>query len=118
MNAAETAMTALASKIDSIKEHTNIRSRDIAQLLGTTPQTISRWKSGESSPPTERLRKLLTLDWIASQLADYYTASEARIWIYSPHPLLDGDSPADRIEEDQIDDVLALIDQLDSTAIV
>lgn len=96
----------------------NVKSRDIARLVGTSPQTVSRWYAGESSPPTDRLKPLLTLNWIAARLSEFYEPEEARLWLYRPHPLLDGASPADRIEQDRVDDVLALIDQLESGAYV
>lgn len=53
-----------------------------------------------------------TLAWLAEELADLYTPNEARLWLFSPHRLLEGQRPADRIEEDRVDDVLALIAQL------
>ena len=38
-------MTAVARKLNSIRESGGIRGREIAQLLETTPQTVSRWSS-------------------------------------------------------------------------
>lgn len=108
----------LASEIDTIKANMNVTSRDIARLVRTSPQTVSRWYAGESSPPTDRLRPLLTLNWIATQLAELYEPEEARIWLYHPHPLLYGDSPAQRIEMGRVDDALDLIDQVFSGAYV
>jgi len=109
---------ALANEIDGIKERVNVKSRDIARLVGTSPQTVSRWYAGESSPPTDRLRPLLTLNWIATRLSEFFEPEEARLWLYRPHPLLDGASPADYIEQERVDEVLALIDHLESGAYV
>ncbi|MGH3442365.1 MAG: MbcA/ParS/Xre antitoxin family protein, partial [Nitriliruptorales bacterium] len=47
-----------------------------------------------------------------------FEPEEARLWLYRPHPLLDGASPADCIEQERVDEVLALIDQLESGAYV
>jgi uncharacterized protein (DUF2384 family) len=49
---------------------------------------------------------------LAGELADFYPPDEARLWLSSPHWLLEGQSPAERIDEDRVDDVLALIAQL------
>ena len=112
---------ALASKLDAIKEKGGVRSRDVAQLLDTTPQTISRWQTGKTEPQGDQLRKLLALEWMLGQLAELYTPDEAKLWLFSPHRLLDGDSPAARIQSggvDGIDEVLALISQLEEGAFV
>ena len=53
-----------------------------------------------------------TLAWLTEELAEFYPPDEARLWLFPPHRLLEGQRPADRTEEDRSDDVLALIDQL------
>lgn len=49
-------------------------------------------------------------------LLDIYTIDGACIWLTAPHKLLGGDSAMQRIKENRTDDVLALIDQLNSGA--
>jgi transcriptional regulator with XRE-family HTH domain len=109
---AKTGVTALARKLDLIREDAGVQGREIAQLLGTTPQTVSRWRTGKAEPQRRSLDRLLTLAWLAEELAEFYPADEARLWLFSPHRLLDGERPADRIERGRIDDVLALVAQL------
>jgi transcriptional regulator with XRE-family HTH domain len=109
---------AVAARIDAIKEHAGVRSREIAQLLDTTPQTVSRWQQGHVDPQPTKLQQLLTLEWLASQLGEFFAPDEARLWLFSPHRLLAGQSPADRIQSGQAQDVLALIDQLRDGAFV
>jgi len=109
---------AVAVRLESIQQKAGISSREVADLIGTTPQTVSRWRRSRVQPAQDRLRVLLDLDWLASQLADFYEPDEARLWLFSRHPLLEGDRPYDRIKEGRIDDVLALIDQLRSGAVV
>ena len=103
---------AVASRLDTIRKRGGIRSRDVAQLLDTTPETISRWQRGKVEPGRDRLERLLTLEWLVEQLSDLYPPDEARLWLFSHHRLLSGDRPADRIQHGQVDDVLALIAQL------
>jgi transcriptional regulator with XRE-family HTH domain len=109
---------ALASRLDSIQENSGISGRDVAQLLSTTPQTVSRWRTGQATPQPRLLDRLLTLEWLVSQLAAYYLADEAKLWLFSPHQLLDGARPADLIVEQRTDEVLRLIDQLDSASYI
>lgn len=46
------------------------------------------------------------------------SSDEAKLWLFSPHPQLDGRRPADLIAEKRTDGVLQLIDQLDSAAYI
>ncbi len=110
--------SALASRIDKIEKLGGIKGRDVAQLLDTTPETISRWKTGKVFPQPERRNRLLTLEWLMSEMADLYEPEEARLWLFSHHRLLAGDRPADRIQNGNMEEVLALIEQLKTGAYV
>ncbi|MDP9094409.1 MAG: helix-turn-helix domain-containing protein [Actinomycetota bacterium] len=110
--------SAIAHRLDSIKNNAGVRSREIAELLDTTPQTVSRWQQGRVDPQPTKLHQLLALDWLATQLAEFYEPADARLWLYSPHKLLAGRRPADLIAEGDSDSVLALIDQLRDGAYV
>lgn len=110
---------ALAARLDKITKHGGIRGREIAQFLDTTPETVSRWRGGRVEPQPDRLKRLLLLEWLTSELAEFYDdPKEARLWLLSPHPLLSGDSPAERIQQGKLDDVLAIIEQLKTGALV
>ena len=111
-------MAALAEKIEAIQRKAGIKQRDIAQLLGSSEQTVSRWNQGKTAPQRSALEKLLTLEWIVNELADLYAPDEASLWLFSRHKLLGGASPAERIQEGRTEDVLALIDQLKSGAYI
>lgn len=109
---------AVAVRLDRIKALAGVRGREIAQLLDTTPQTVSRWQQGHADPQPTKLQQLLTLEWLADQLHEFYQPDEARLWLFSRHRMLGGDTPADRIQADKAQDVLALIDQLRDGAFV
>jgi len=109
---------AVAERLDAITERGGIRAREVAQLLDTTPQTVSRWRTGRSSPQPDGLHRLLTLEWLIDELAEFYEPEQARLWLFSPHRLLHGERPADRIQQGKVDDVLALIHQLRDGAYV
>jgi transcriptional regulator with XRE-family HTH domain len=109
---------AVATRLDTIRDRGGIKSREVAQLLDTTPQTVSRWRSGKVEPHSDRLHRLLALEWLIGELAEFYPPDEARLWLFSPHRLLDGERPADRIQQGKTDDVLTLIAQLRDGAFV
>lgn len=104
--------SAVATRLESIKTKGGVRAREVAQLLATTPQTISRWQNGRAEPQPDGLDRLLALDWLIDQLAELYPPDEARLWLFSRHEQLEGRRPADLIAEGRVDDVLAVIDQL------
>lgn len=111
--------SAVATRLDTIGNRGGIRAREIAQLLDTTPQTVSRWRTGKVEPQPDRLQRLLTLEWLIDELREFYPApDEARLWLFSPHRMLGGERPADRIQAGRTDDVLALIAQLRDGAYV
>lgn len=110
--------SAVAARLDAIKEHAGVRAREIAQLLDTTPQTISRWQQGHVDPQPTKLQQLLILEWLADQLSEFFPPEEARLWLFSPHRLLHGERPADFIQRGDAQAVLALIDQLRDGAYV
>ena len=109
---------AVAIKLQSIKDKAGIGGRQVAQLVGTTPQTVSRWQHGRVDPRQANLQRLLTLEWLASELAEFYEPGDARVWLFSRNRLLHGATPAHLIQEDRIDDVLAVIEQLKTGAYV
>jgi len=110
--------SAVAERLNSIRNRGGIHSREVAQLLDTTPQTVSRWRTGKSSPQPDGLHRLLTLEWLIGELAEFYEPEQARLWLFAPHRLLGGERPADRIQRGQLEDVLALISQLSDGAFV
>lgn len=109
---------AVAARLDSIKNKAGIRSRELALLVGATPQTVSRWQQGRVDPQPAHLERLLTLEWLASELAEFYDPDDARLWLFSRHRLLHGETPVQVIQQGRIDDVLTLIEQLRSGAYI
>jgi len=110
--------SALAERLENIKELGGITGRDVAQLLDTTPETVSRWSTGKIDPQRERLQRLLELEFFLTELAEFYSPEEAKLWLFSPHKLLGGERAAARIQAGKTQDVFALLDQLRSGAYI
>jgi hypothetical protein len=106
------AMSAVARKLDSMREKGALRHTDVANVLGTRPETVSRWNQGRAYPHANTEKTLLELEFIVDQLSDFYEPNEARQFIFSPQKLLDGQSPATLIREGRIDEVRRLVNQL------
>jgi transcriptional regulator with XRE-family HTH domain len=104
--------SAVARKLESLREKGAMRHTEVANLLGTRPETVSRWNQGRAYPHARTERLLLELEFIIDQLADFYEPREARQWIFSPQRLLGGVSPAELIREGRIEEVRRLVDQL------
>jgi hypothetical protein len=105
-------VSAVARKLDSLLTKGAMKNIDVANLLGTRPETVSRWNSGRAYPHTTTERTLLELEYIIDLLADFYEPNEARQWIFAPQKLLAGASPAELIRNGRIDEVMRLVGQL------
>jgi transcriptional regulator with XRE-family HTH domain len=101
--------SALAERLDAITRRAKIKKREVAELLSTTPETVSRWRAGRVDPKPGHRDLLLQLDWLVSELAELYDPPKANIWLFSPNKLLHGKRPVDLIKERKIDEVLRVI---------
>ncbi|MFP6746269.1 MAG: antitoxin Xre/MbcA/ParS toxin-binding domain-containing protein [Alphaproteobacteria bacterium] len=106
--------TAVSRLVGELKEFGGLKGRDIANILGVSPPTVTRWSKGEASPTIDKQTVMAELRWVASRLADFYKPDEVRLWLQSPHPQLDGVRPYDLINDGRTKDVLEVIERLDS----
>ncbi len=104
--------SAVARKLESLRTKGAIKNIEVAILLGTRPETVSRWNQGRAYPHARTEKTLLELEFIVDQLSDFYEPNEARQWIFGPQKHLNGESPAELIREGRIDEVRRLVDQL------
>ena len=104
--------SAVARKLESLRAKGAMRNIEVANLLGTRPETVSRWNQGRAYPHSNTEKILLELEFIVDQLSDFYGPNEARQWIFSPQKLLKGVSPAELIREGRIEEVRRLVNQL------
>jgi transcriptional regulator with XRE-family HTH domain len=102
---------AVARKLESLRKR-GIRQNEVADLLGTRPEQVSRWNKGQAYPHSSTERALLELEFIVDQLGDFYEPNEARQWLFSPQKHLGGISPAELIKAGKIDEVRRLVNQM------
>ena len=89
-----------------------MKNVDVANILGSRPETVSRWNRGRAYPHPDAEKTLLELEYIIDQLSDFYAPDEARLWLFSRQKLLDGEIPAELIQKGRTGEVLATINQL------
>lgn len=104
--------TAIARKLESIETKGSLKSVDIANLVSSRPETVSRWRQGKAFPQRDAEKRLLELEFIVDQLSDFYDPLEARLWLFSRQRLLGDKSPAELVQEGQTDQIIAVINQL------
>ena len=109
---------AVARKLESIREKGGLKNIDVANVLGTRPEQVSRWNQGKAFPQPDAERTLLELEYIFDELSDFYDPQEARLWLFSRQKLLDGQTPAELIQKGRADEVRGVIAQLRDSVFV
>jgi transcriptional regulator with XRE-family HTH domain len=110
--------TAIAKKVESIKQFAGISGNSIAQLVGATPQTLSRWTTGKNAPQTEHLARLLELEYLAEQLSEFFEPEDVKLWLMAPHPDLGGKAPMELLRNNRFSDIRDVIERLRDSAYV
>jgi uncharacterized protein (DUF2384 family) len=105
-------MSAVAARLMDISTKAGIRDREVAELLGTTPQTVHRWRKAQVDPQSDHLRRILDVHFVVDELAELYEPDEARVWLHAPNRLLGNKRPFDLISRGEIDPVLQVIAML------
>ena len=89
-----------------------MKNIEIANVLGLRPETVSRWNQGRAFPQPGAEKTILELEYIVDQLSDFYEPQEARLWLFSRQKLLNGEKPAELIQQGRTEEVLTVINQL------
>jgi transcriptional regulator with XRE-family HTH domain len=114
MNALVEKKSAVARLVKDLKDYGGLKGRDIANIIGVSPPTVTRWSKGEGGPTIDKQRIIAELRWVAERLSDFYEPDEARLWLQSAHPQLQGQRPYDLINQGRTNEVLEVIERLDS----
>lgn len=108
--------TAVARILEDLRSRGGLRGADIANIVDVSPPTVSRWTTGKGSPPLQTQTEIADLRYVVERLSDFYTPEETRIWLHTPHPLLDRERAVDLIHASRTEEVLAVIDRLEAGA--
>ena len=107
---------AIAQYISDLEQKGGLRGTDIANLADVSKATVSRWLSGKAQPQPKNEILLSNLYYIVGRLLEYYTPNDIRVWLYAPHPQLDGQRAIDLIHEGRSEEVLQILKRLDAEA--
>jgi len=108
--------TAVARILEDLRRRGGLRGADIANIVDVSPPTVSRWTKGQGSPSLHTQTVIADLRYVVECLADFYSPEEARLWLHTPHPLLDRERAVDLIHAGRAEEVLAVIDRLEAGA--
>ena len=107
-------MSAVVQMLNELKAQGGLKGADVANVVHVSPATVSRWLSGATFPHPKTQMVISDLRYVVARLADYFTPEESRIWLYSKHPMLDGERAIDLLNRQETEKVLEVIEQLDA----
>jgi transcriptional regulator with XRE-family HTH domain len=110
--------TAISRILDHLRDDGGLQGKDIANIVAVSPATVSRWSSGKATPDLPTQTVIAELRYVVDRLADFYTPDETRLWLHTNHPMLGNERAIDLINNGRTQDVLAVIEALDSGAYV
>jgi transcriptional regulator with XRE-family HTH domain len=108
--------TAVARILDRLRDDGGLQGKDIANIVAVSPATVSRWSNGKASPDLKTQTVIAELRYVVDRLADFYTPDETRLWLHAAHPMLKGERAIDLINTGRTEEVLGVIEALDSGA--
>ena len=102
--------------LDVLRDDGGLQGKDIANIVAVSTATVSRWLSGKASPDLKTQTVIAELRYVVDRLAEFYTPEETRLWLHASHPMLRGERAIDLINSGRTEEVLAIIEGLDSGA--
>lgn len=110
--------TAVSRILERLRDDGGLQGKDIANIVAVSPATVSRWSSGKASPDLRTQTVIAELRYVVDRLNDFYSPDEIRLWLHTPHPLLKGERAIDLINVGRTEEVLAVIESLETGAFV
>ena len=111
-NIANDMDNAIARMLTAIEDKAALSGVDVANMLDTNVATVSRWRNGKAFPQARYEELLLQLEYVVEQLSDIYTPIQARLWLFKPQKLLNGEAPARLLAQGKYREVLAVLKQI------
>ena len=92
-------MTTIKSLLDHVCAGGVLKIGDLAQVTRTTRRNVVRWRYRSSTVHRDVEERLLELRAVVDLARRAMPDREARIWLRSPQPGLDGQRPLDLVSE-------------------
>jgi transcriptional regulator with XRE-family HTH domain len=110
--------TAVARILKDLRGRGGLQGKDIANIVDVSTATVSRWSRGNGTPNLRTQTIIAELRYVVDRLSDFYTPDETRLWLHARHPLLNGERAIDLINGGRTEEVLAVIERLESGAYI
>jgi transcriptional regulator with XRE-family HTH domain len=110
--------SAVARILADLEQRGGLKGSDVANIVNVSRPTVSRWKNGKASPPLATQTIIADLRYVMDRLSDFYTPAEARLWLHAKHPLLNNERAIDLVIAERTQEVLAVIDHLETSPYV
>lgn len=108
--------TAVSRVLERLKDGGGLQGKDIANIVAVSPATVSRWSSGKSTPDLRTQTVIAELRYVVDRLSDIYSPDETRLWLHAIHPMLNYERAIDLINNGRTQEVLGVIEALESGA--
>jgi transcriptional regulator with XRE-family HTH domain len=109
---------AIARIIEGLKDRAGLQGEDIANIVAVSPATVSLWSQGKAAPDLHTQTIIADLLYLVERLRDFYSSDETRFWLHSRHPLLNGERAIDLICNNRTEELLAVVERMDSGGFV
>jgi len=90
-------MTALTSLLEHLYEGDVVDTADLARVSETTPRSVTRWRSQETSPRRDAEERLLELRAVIDLARTVMNDDASRFWMRSPNRDLGYEKPLDLV---------------------
>ncbi len=108
--------SAVTRILDHLRDDGGLQGRDLANIVQVSPATVSRWSNGKAMPDLRTQTVIAELRYVVDRLSDFYEPDEIRLWLHTPHQMLDGARAIELINAGRTQEVLAVIEALDAGA--
>jgi transcriptional regulator with XRE-family HTH domain len=112
-NAVSAAPSGIADRpLDEAKRVLGLTQAQLARVIGTTPRTVSRWRSRSAQhvePSASAGRKLREIERLAFLLESDLGRREGAEWLHRPNAALRGRAPIDVMLDGNYATVLGLV---------
>ena len=110
------SLQVFAQYVEELRETGGLKGTDIANIADVSEATVSRWAKGTARPHARTQLVLSDLHYIVNRLRDFYSKDEVRVWLFARHPQLAGERAIDVINGGRSEEVLDVLERLDSGA--
>lgn len=106
-----TRVPRIDDEIRDLREKLDLTQEQLAQVLGVTARTVSRWEHGAIPQPLAR-RAIQRWQKVLDRLQDVFGADDLRAWFHAPNDTLGGRTPFEAATtSDGAEVILDLIDR-------